>query len=137
MESDYEPKNLNEKDVQFDDAGIFSRLFCLWVMPYYKNTLAWWSNMKNMFRLPHIMETEQKLKILEKHWAEEMKKPNPNFWKALSKTYFRDLFSIFFPKLIDTSLMLIISLIIGRMIEIINGEGEDWEGYCLVLALFT
>ena len=47
-----------------------------------------------------------------------------------------DLASITIPKLIDTSLMLVLSLIIGRMLEIINGEGEDWEGYCLVLALF-
>ena len=89
-----------------------------------------------MFRLPKLMNTDQKILILEKHWDEELKKPEPKFWKALLRTYFMDLASITIPKLIDTSLMLVLSLIIGRMLEIINGEGEDWEGYCLVLALF-
>ena len=90
--------------------------------------------MKNMFRRPKLMD--QKLKILVKNWEEELKKPDPKFWKALGKTYFMDLVWIAIPKLIDTSLILVLSLIIGRMLEIIDGQGEEWEGYCLVFALF-
>ena len=70
-----------------------------------------------MFRLPKKLQIDDSVRNLELNWEKEKSKSDPQLWKAVARTFWRDWLWFALPHQLNTVLSLLVSLVVGRLID--------------------
>lgn len=120
-------------ETPYDSASFISRLVFWWCRHYIKNP-------KEPSGLPRILDPAN-FSLLKEAWAEEAKKPNPVFYKAMGKAFGWRFFWTGVPFLVESSAQISIGILMGQLVEFIQFEDEasymGWVyGSMIILFIF-
>lgn len=110
---------MDNKSHPKDKASILSKLLALWLINFFHQTVKRLKNSKKLFKKPNSVNIEKYLKILEKNWEKEQKKPFPDLFKCLIKTYKKEYLIALLPLLFSMICVICQSVLIGQFINFI------------------
>jgi hypothetical protein len=63
------PENKRASNPIYNNSWFISKLFWIWLLPFLRKPIDWWTNTDNYFDLPSNIKLDENLERLEAEWA--------------------------------------------------------------------